>query len=393
MVQDHGTGKSFSYPALLVLAWLGVLTGALLGAGGCGEKIALPEPKGLFGVRDYLVDTVFVDSQPVQLAVVNNNLFVLSAQGVLTKRHQKFGQIAQVLALDMPTALCADDRGELVFVWEQGAHKLGVYSSSDLTPVGDTALPHVQSAVSLATSAAGIDSVAGARTFLYISDPDSGVIHRYAYFDHNELAPHGILARAGGDAARFVHLPAGLCRDAADSLLVCDADSNRNWVIRFNPRPDYEDTTPDPSDQDPWRGRAALFSSASCNPPAASDYTLGNAAGCDPTGWIGGPSSAPGEFTTPQATALDGSGRIYVADTGNDRIQIFSRDGYYEMLFGTAEPLPGPTALGVVDVRFSGGTHYGAYVFVLVPSLEQIVKFISYEEYYRLNLEPPPEPN
>ncbi|MBL4821060.1 MAG: 6-bladed beta-propeller [Gammaproteobacteria bacterium] len=37
--------------------------------------------------------------------------------------------------------------------------------------------------------------------------------------------------------------------------------------------------------------------------------------------------SAPGEFNTPHAIALDSQGRVFVADRGNRRIQIFDQDG------------------------------------------------------------------
>lgn len=37
--------------------------------------------------------------------------------------------------------------------------------------------------------------------------------------------------------------------------------------------------------------------------------------------------SGPGEFNNPHALALDAKGRLFVADRGNNRIQIFSQDG------------------------------------------------------------------
>lgn len=37
--------------------------------------------------------------------------------------------------------------------------------------------------------------------------------------------------------------------------------------------------------------------------------------------------SGPGEFDTPHALAMDSSGRLFVADRGNSRIQIFDQDG------------------------------------------------------------------
>ena len=37
----------------------------------------------------------------------------------------------------------------------------------------------------------------------------------------------------------------------------------------------------------------------------------------------------PGEFNQPHGLALDGQGRLYVADRGNSRIQIFDQDGNF----------------------------------------------------------------
>jgi sugar lactone lactonase YvrE len=39
--------------------------------------------------------------------------------------------------------------------------------------------------------------------------------------------------------------------------------------------------------------------------------------------------TGPGEFDTPHALAMDSQGRIFVADRGNNRIQIFDQDGRF----------------------------------------------------------------
>ncbi len=39
--------------------------------------------------------------------------------------------------------------------------------------------------------------------------------------------------------------------------------------------------------------------------------------------------SGPGEFDTPHALAMDSSGRLFVADRGNNRIEIFDQDGKF----------------------------------------------------------------
>jgi DNA-binding beta-propeller fold protein YncE len=42
---------------------------------------------------------------------------------------------------------------------------------------------------------------------------------------------------------------------------------------------------------------------------------------------IGGPGSGPGRFHAPSGIAVDARGQVWVADTGNHRVQAFTRDG------------------------------------------------------------------
>ncbi len=373
--------------AVLLVGGLSVL------AGGCGEKIGIPEPEGLFSTERYQLWDVYQASDPRDLITVQGNLFVLTTDS-LTKRSQNFVTIAGVGGLADPRALCADDADSLVFVWDQGLGRVSWYRVSDLSQPVDRPrqadLPAVQSCVGMATSRAGIEQVPGASTFLYLADPDSGVVHRYAYEPFSGLIPHGILCRSDGDGARFAHQPAGLARDLADSLLVCDADTLRNWVIRFNAEPDLTDTTPDGEDE--LRGQAVFFDAATCVPPAAADYVLGDAATCDEDDWQGGPSSELGEFTRPTALAVDGSGRIFVADLGNDRLQVFSHLGEFILAFGDVGELTAPEAVAVIDVRTGGGAadvNHAAWVFVV--SAGEVLKYVSADQYADLGAPPPPE--
>ncbi len=43
----------------------------------------------------------------------------------------------------------------------------------------------------------------------------------------------------------------------------------------------------------------------------------------------GSNGSAPGQFSNPYGLAADGSGEIFVADSGNNRVQVFTEDGNY----------------------------------------------------------------
>jgi hypothetical protein len=260
-----------------------------------------------------------------------------------------------------------------------------------LAPVGSSVLPDVQTVAGMATNNAGVEQ-AGADTYLYLSDPLSEVIHRYAFSRTGGLSPFGILARADGAGARFVHVPAGLTTDSEGFLLVCDADTNRNWVIRFAASPDPTDTASDPNDPDPLRGFAAVFDSVTCEPPAATDYVIGNAAECQESGWVGGASRENGEFYLPSDVAVDGSGRIFVADTGNNRIQIFSPGGRYDLQFAGLDSLSGPTSLGVFDENSTDNTiNFGAFVIVTLKDKDQVFRFISSEHEDTYVIDHPPQ--
>jgi hypothetical protein len=373
---------------LLALLAVAAVVAVLLVAG-CGTKIANPEPQGLFGVAAYYEDSTIVEDDARQILAVQGNLFVLSGTG-LVKRDRLYNPIAAIEGFADARAFCADDAESLLFVWDQGLGRVTWYASRDLIPRNHADLPAVHTVTAMATCRAGIEQVPGGSTFLYLADPDSGVVFRYVYVPGAGLESYGILCRDDGEGARFVHVPGALARDRADSLLVCDRDPERNWVIRFVSVPDPADTSANPALEDPLRGRAALFHAPTCNPPAAADYVLGDAPGCDPTGWQGGPSNDTGAFDDPSGLAVDGLGRIFVADRGNDRFQRFSASGAFELAYGSPERMPAPSSLTLFDVRVASGIQYAAYVYVL--SEGTVRRFISGEHYDYLNDEPPPPP-
>jgi sugar lactone lactonase YvrE len=55
----------------------------------------------------------------------------------------------------------------------------------------------------------------------------------------------------------------------------------------------------------------------------------------------GSPGSGPGQFNSPRGIALDPSGRVYVVDSGNHRVQVFNLDGGYLTSFGSQGSGPG----------------------------------------------------
>jgi hypothetical protein len=367
---------------LTLMALIGAVALSVL-VGGCGEKIAIPLPEGLYSLNAYYMIQTYDDPFARRLIIVNGLLYVAGSDGSLVKRSQNYEERARVQGLDDPTALCTDDDNALIFVWEDGASRLSTFTASDLDPLHATVLPDVQRGTRLVTSRMGTELVdAAIHTFVYITDPDSGVVHRYAYYSEDgTVVPMGILCRDGGLSVRFVNDPAGLMRDDEGMLWICDADTSRNWVIRFDPSPDLTDISSEPEQIDPWRGLALLVSTTACEPSSAAEYTLGDAPECGEE-WVGGPSSEAGEFHAPLGLGVDGSGRIYVADYGNNRVQIFDRFGEFDMSFSDVDDAPGPLDLGVVDrVVSASETFYGAYVFVISETSGQVHKFISDEEH------------
>jgi hypothetical protein len=58
------------------------------------------------------------------------------------------------------------------------------------------------------------------------------------------------------------------------------------------------------------------------------------------TQW-GSLGSAPGQLGWPKGIAVDGSGKVYVADSGNGRVQAFTADGAYLAQWGSYGSEPG----------------------------------------------------
>lgn len=385
-------------------AGLGVLLAAALlattllplGLGGCGEKIAIPEVSSVWANLAYSAfDTFTVEGGVRQLITNWGNVYLLTGS-TLQKRSQDFAVLGIVDAGLDPRVLCADESGKLLFVYDSMLRAVKIYESSDLTLVGGASVPDVWSCRSMVTSTAGIDTVAGGRTYLYLSDGDQGLIHRYAVMGSSEddfvcsecLLPAGVLAWPTGAGARSVHDPGGLARDSEGRLLVCERDPERNWVIRFDSAPDLTDATAIQIDPEytieAWAGKAVIFGYPSCEPIPASDFVLGSAPGCEnPAEWVGGPSSEEGEFDLPVALTIDGEGKIYVADFGNSRIQIFDALGDHQAEFSVGYEPSNPTNVGTVDVlgQNDGRMHYAAYVFVVTEGSNDVIKMISAEHY------------
>ncbi len=365
---------------LLLLLMMGIM------APGCGEKIAIPEPKGLFSVSAYKEAAVYdTIDDPRQIALNAGVLFLIHGTS-LSKRDQylqEFDNVEPVTGFGNPTALCILPALGAVFVYDEANTTVSWFAVNDLALLGSASVPDVLSVVSMETQANGIELVPSGLTFLYMSDPTSGVIHRYALTETAELIPFGILASGGGQSARFVHDVAGLAVDHEGKVLVCDADPERNWVIRFDSTPDTLDTTPNEDDIDPMRGLAFPFPGIeNCDPQPIAAYVMGDAPECNETTWQGAPSEEPGEFHSPRGVDVDGSGRSFICDTDNSRVQIFAEGEYSFYFVVDAENDRRPVSISVMDREVSPiEIFYAAFVYVMVPDDGLIYKYISSEEF------------
>jgi uncharacterized protein (TIGR03663 family) len=69
---------------------------------------------------------------------------------------------------------------------------------------------------------------------------------------------------------------------------------------------------------------------------SARDYSGGSATVVPPARIVGEPGSAPGQLSEPRGLAVDGRGNLYVADTKNNRIQVFDGNGQFVRSFGAS---------------------------------------------------------
>lgn len=67
---------------------------------------------------------------------------------------------------------------------------------------------------------------------------------------------------------------------------------------------------------------------------SARDYSGGSATVVPPVRIIGEPGSSPGQLAEPRGLATDGRGNLYVADTKNNRIQVFDSNGRFVRSLG-----------------------------------------------------------
>ena len=155
----------------------------------------------------------------------------------------------------------------------------------------------------------------------------------------------------GEDTTTRLNKPVGVAVDERDVVYVADATLKRVLGFSSSGQPvvaiGHEGELANPSGLAIDRKRQRLYVADAAKHHVLCYSTVDGA----PVATIGTRGAEPGEFNFPTNLAVDGQGRLFVADTLNFRIQIFDVEGHYLKSFGTLGDGPGslnrPKGLGV----------------------------------------------
>lgn len=159
---------------------------------------------------------------------------------------------------------------------------------------------------------------------LYVSDPGS---HRIKVFNTNGT-PNETLGKPGTGRGQL-NYPYGLAINSAGNLLVADS-ANRRILVYSTKGKFLKELVP-------TKNRIGLVRPGAITVDRSKIY-ISDLWGhqvlvvdCDGNliRKIGSPGSKNGQFKFPQSVVIDAKQRIWVADTGNNRIQVFDKEGKF----------------------------------------------------------------
>ena len=146
------------------------------------------------------------------------------------------------------------------------------------------------------------------------------------------------IAADASDKAKFSRI-AGMFMDASGTLYLTDSRAGR--LIKLDASSDTSIVL---------GGKDAIFKSTRLGGVTGVDSSLiavvntadGTVAVIDASGKLqysfAEAGSTPGRLSTPTGIAYSSRGRFYVADGGNNRISVYSRDGIFLFSFGSHDP-------------------------------------------------------
>jgi hypothetical protein len=241
---------------------------------------------------------------------------------------------------DSPRHITVDDYNYM-YVADAGNHRVQIYYTGNYSYVGTLGV----------TGVAGSDDehfnwpigVAADANYIYVADQNN---HRVQIFDTYLDYVGTIGTGTAGSGNDQFNYPSDVAVDSAGNIYVADQgnmrvqefDSGWNYVRTFG-------TTgvPYQTDADHYNEPYGVAVDATGNIAVVEDEQRGHRLiKLDSSGTalftvgepgIGGDDTA--HLEDPNAVAFDSSGAVYVADSGNNRVQIFSSGGAYQATLGT----------------------------------------------------------
>ena len=139
----------------------------------------------------------------------------------------------------------------------------------------------------------------------------------------------------GSDDSENQHLrdPRGITVDSDGNILVADSGNHR--IVKFTEDGQFLQSSTDVQFQS--------LMGVAYNPDSGKVYVVDGDTvrilNSDLTGYgvFGERGSDLGQFTSPMGVACDSTGKVYVADSGNHRVQVFTAEGQFVRTIGTGE--------------------------------------------------------
>lgn len=244
---------------------------------------------------------------------------------------------------------------------------------------------------------AGVAVNSKGHVFVFSRGNTTGPAYGAAAAQLLEFGPDGKFIREIGHnlyAWSFAH---AVKADPEDNIWV--ADKGSDMVIKFDPEgrvamvfgrkqeASDEGTGPLKKVRPPLPPQDGLFRQvtdmawdAAGNTYISDGYINSRVAKVDKDGnWLkswGGPGSGPGQFNTPHSIAVDAAGKVYVADRGNSRIQVFDGDGKFlrQIVIDVPAPPDARPAIGNKPSKPSGTMKPGSpWAICITPGPHQVL--------------------
>ncbi len=289
------------------------------GDGGPASIAALSSPNDVAvdGITIYIADT----GNHVVRAIISGNISTFAGNG-LTGSPTEFG-VATSVQLNSPTGVTVG-LSHKVLISDTGNNRVRQVDGTSLTTIAGRAGQGYNGDGTPATlftlnAPSGI-GVSGSDVFFL--DAGNGRLRKVSGSTISTVASDGSSGFAGDTGlANLAKLdgPMGVALDAAGNYYI--ADTNNHVIRKVNASDGKINTI------------AGTANTPSANPGDANGD--------------GGPALAA-TFNRPSAVAVDASGNIFVADTGNNRVRKIDTNGNISTLAGLSSPLlNGPSSVAV----------------------------------------------